>query len=198
MARFYILKGQYGKMIRYSISSLKGINTSSSSINSVFQITAVGYSTNNTHNVFLRMFRTDLYIALFIKLECELISLYTSVVLAACQRHLPMAEQDSAESKPPAVAGLHSHFIVGSVSEDNSEDETAGKLDLQMEDSQRSLSPSSVSSDSTYEMGFDSLDGPLHNLRSVIFCALVFSYCDIALCHAVVLSLVLENRGVTF
>uniref|UniRef100_A0A8C2FBX3 Uncharacterized protein n=1 Tax=Cyprinus carpio TaxID=7962 RepID=A0A8C2FBX3_CYPCA len=70
----------------------------------------------------------------------------------------------------PAVAALHSHFIVGSVSEENSEDETAGKLDLQMEENPRSLSPSSVSSDSTYEMGFDSLDGPLHNLRSEMLC----------------------------
>uniref|UniRef100_A0A673MAX3 acetyl-CoA carboxylase n=1 Tax=Sinocyclocheilus rhinocerous TaxID=307959 RepID=A0A673MAX3_9TELE len=76
-----------------------------------------------------------------------------------------MAEQDSTEKKPPAVAALHSHFIVGSVSEENSEDETTGKLDLQMEENPRSLSPSSVSSDSTYEMGFDSLDGPLHNMR---------------------------------
>ncbi|XP_021331867.1 acetyl-CoA carboxylase 1 isoform X1 [Danio rerio] len=76
-----------------------------------------------------------------------------------------MAEQDSTEKKLPAVAALHSHFIVGSVSEENSEDETAGKLDLQLEDNPRSLSPSSVSSDSTYEMGFDSLDGPLHNMR---------------------------------
>uniref|UniRef100_A0A672MZI5 acetyl-CoA carboxylase n=1 Tax=Sinocyclocheilus grahami TaxID=75366 RepID=A0A672MZI5_SINGR len=76
-----------------------------------------------------------------------------------------MAEQDSTGKKLPAVAALHSHFIVGSVSEENSEDETAGKLDLQMEENPRSLSPSSVSSDSTYEMGFDSLDGPLHNMR---------------------------------
>ncbi|XP_067263608.1 acetyl-CoA carboxylase 1 isoform X5 [Chanodichthys erythropterus] len=76
-----------------------------------------------------------------------------------------MAEQDSTENKLPAVAALHSHFIVGSVSEDNSEDETAGKLDLHLEENPRSLSPSSVSSDSTYEMGFDSLDGALLNMR---------------------------------
>lgn len=76
-----------------------------------------------------------------------------------------MAEQDSTGKKLPAVAALHSHFIVGSVSEENSEDETAGKLDLRMEENLRSLSPSSVSSDSTYEMGFDSLDGSLHNMR---------------------------------
>uniref|UniRef100_A0A671PLC4 acetyl-CoA carboxylase n=1 Tax=Sinocyclocheilus anshuiensis TaxID=1608454 RepID=A0A671PLC4_9TELE len=65
-------------------------------------------------------------------------------VLAACQRGLSMAEQDSTGKKLPAVTALHSHFIVGSVSEENSEDETAGKLDLQMEENPRSLSPSSV------------------------------------------------------
>lgn len=104
--------------------------------------------------------------------------LSSCTVLAACQRGLSMAEQDSTGKKLPAVAALHSHFIVGSVSEENSEDETAGKLDLQMEENPRSLSPSSVSSDSTYEMGFDSLDGPLHNLRSEMLCVLICSYCD--------------------
>lgn len=97
---------------------------------------------------------------------------FLPIVLAACQRGPPMAEQDSTENKLPAVAALHSHFIVGSVSEDNSEDETAGKLDLQLEEIPRSLSPSSVSSDSTYEMGFDSLDGALLNMRSEALCAL--------------------------
>lgn len=104
-----------------------------------------------------------------------------------------MAEQDSTEKKSPAVAALHSHFIVGSVSEENSEDETAGKLDLQMEENPRSLSPSSVSSDSTYEMGFDSLDGPLHNLRSemlvhsfavIVTCMSTFSPCLYHVCSA--------------
>lgn len=77
-----------------------------------------------------------------------------------------MAQQDGAAKKNPAVAALHSHFIVGSVSEENSEDEIQGKLDLQLEEKEiRSLSPSSGSSDSTYEMGFDHIDGPIHNLR---------------------------------
>lgn len=77
-----------------------------------------------------------------------------------------MAQQDGAAKKNPAVAALHSHFIVGSVSEENSEDEIQGKADLQLEEKEgRSLSPSSVSSDSTYEMGFDHIDGPMHNLR---------------------------------
>lgn len=78
-----------------------------------------------------------------------------------------MAQQDGAAKKNPAVAALHSHFIVGSVSEENSEDEIQGKVDLQLEEKEaRSLSPSSGSSDSTYEMGFDHIDGPIHNLRS--------------------------------
>lgn len=77
-----------------------------------------------------------------------------------------MAQQDSAAKKNPAVAALHSHFIVGSVSEENSEDEIQGKPDMQLEEKEtRSLSPSSCSSDSIYEMGFDHIDGSMHNLR---------------------------------
>lgn len=128
--------------------------------------------------------------------------LSSCTVLAACQRGLSMAEQDSTGKKLPAVAALHSHFIVGSVSEENSEDETAGKLDLQMEENPRSLSPSSVSSDSTYEMGFDSLDGPLHNLRSEM---LVHSFAVIVTCMSTftmsvsrLFCLVLEIRDVAF
>ncbi|XP_053473646.1 acetyl-CoA carboxylase 1 isoform X4 [Ictalurus furcatus] len=68
-----------------------------------------------------------------------------------------MAEQDPPAEKPPAA----SHFIIGSVSEDNSEDETLGKSELSAEDKERSASPSSLSSDSTFE----SLDGPLHSMR---------------------------------
>ncbi|XP_076867107.1 LOW QUALITY PROTEIN: acetyl-CoA carboxylase 1 [Brachyhypopomus gauderio] len=71
-----------------------------------------------------------------------------------------MAEQVPAVDKPPA--SMASHFIIGSVSEDNSEDETLGKIELPTEEKDRSLSPSSLSSDSTYEMGFESIDGPLH------------------------------------
>ncbi|MBN3319914.1 ACACA carboxylase, partial [Atractosteus spatula] len=76
-----------------------------------------------------------------------------------------MAEQDHPAGEPPeAPAALHSHFIIGSVSEENSEDEILGKADL-LGDKERSLSPSSVSSDSQYELGFDHLDGPLHHMR---------------------------------
>lgn len=77
-----------------------------------------------------------------------------------------MAQQDGAAKKNPAVGALPSHFVVGSVSEENSEDEIPGKPDLQLEEKEtRSLSPSSGSSDSTYEMGFDHIDGPIQNLR---------------------------------
>lgn len=77
-----------------------------------------------------------------------------------------MAQQDGATKKNPAAAALHSHFMVGSVSEENSEDEIQGKADMQLEEKEaRSLSPSSASSDSTYEMGFDHIDGSMHNLR---------------------------------
>ncbi|KAI4875743.1 hypothetical protein NFI96_024258 [Prochilodus magdalenae] len=84
-------------------------------------------------------------------------------LFGACQCRPAMAQQAPAVDKPPAAMG--SHFTIGSVSEDNSEDEALGKSGLPTEEKDRSLSPSSVSSDSTYEMGFESLDGPLHNMR---------------------------------
>lgn len=78
-----------------------------------------------------------------------------------------MAQQDGAARKSSGAAALHSRFMVGSVSEENSEDENQGKADLQLEEKEnRSLSPSSCSSDSAYETGFDHVDGNAHNLRS--------------------------------
>ncbi|KAL3042294.1 hypothetical protein OYC64_020271 [Pagothenia borchgrevinki] len=94
--------------------------------------------------------------------SCE----HISIVFAACQWGPAMAEKDGATKKNPAVAALHSHFIVGSVSEENSEDEVLGRPDLQLEEKEtRSLSPSSDSSSSTFEMGFDNIEGPNQNLR---------------------------------
>lgn len=75
-----------------------------------------------------------------------------------------MAEQDPSAEKPLAA----SHFTIGSVSEDNSEDETQGKSELSAEDKERSASPCSLSSDSTFE----SLDGPFHNMRSAVRCVM--------------------------
>lgn len=48
---------------------------------------------------------------------------------------------------------MHSRFIIGSVSEDNSEDETSSlvKIDL-LDDKEQSLSPVSVSSDSLSDL----------------------------------------------
>ncbi|CAB1352795.1 unnamed protein product, partial [Coregonus sp. 'balchen'] len=77
-----------------------------------------------------------------------------------------MAQQDAPANKAaaPNLAVLHSNFIIGSVSEENSEDELLGKPDLTLglEEKERSISPtSSLSSEnSSYEMGFDNIDGP--------------------------------------
>lgn len=100
----------------------------------------------------------------------DLIHLFVSFVLSvfgACQCRPAMAEQDPQAAKPLAA----SHFIIGSVSEDNSEDETLGKSELSAEDKEHSASPSSLSSDSTFEC----LDGPLHNMRSASYSALAAS-----------------------
>ncbi|XP_037125079.1 acetyl-CoA carboxylase 1 isoform X2 [Syngnathus acus] len=75
-----------------------------------------------------------------------------------------MAKQENPAKKHPAMAAVHPHFIVGSVSEENSEDEIQGKPDVQLEEKEgRSLSPSSGSSDSTNDMSFEHIDGSLHN-----------------------------------
>lgn len=56
-------------------------------------------------------------------------------------------------SEQPLELNVHSRFIIGSVSEDNSEDETSSlvKIDL-LEDKEQSLSPGSVSSDSLSDL----------------------------------------------
>ncbi|KAG7265279.1 hypothetical protein CRUP_008184 [Coryphaenoides rupestris] len=81
-----------------------------------------------------------------------------------------MAQQDPPPQvrKKPLLDALPSHFIVGSVSEENSEDEAAGRPDITLEGKEtRSSSPaSSLGSDSTYEMGFDHTDATANNLRS--------------------------------
>lgn len=88
-------------------------------------------------------------------------------VFTACQGgdSPAMAQQDAPANKAaaPNLAVLHSNFIIGSVSEENSEDEFLGKPDLTLglEEKERSISPtSSLSSEnSSYEMGFDNIDG---------------------------------------
>lgn len=61
----------------------------------------------------------------------------------------------------------HSRFIIGSVSEDNSEDEISSlvKLDL-LEEKEGSLSPASVGSDALSDLGISSLqDGLALHMR---------------------------------
>ncbi|KAF4012060.1 hypothetical protein G4228_003352 [Cervus hanglu yarkandensis] len=68
----------------------------------------------------------------------------------------------------PLELNQHSRFIIGSVSEDNSEDEISSlvKLDL-LEEKEGSLSPASVSSDTLSDLGVSSLqDGLALHMRS--------------------------------
>ncbi|XP_026566055.1 acetyl-CoA carboxylase 1 isoform X2 [Pseudonaja textilis] len=71
-------------------------------------------------------------------------------------------------NKPPPdekllELNLHSHFIIGSISEDNSEDETSSlvKIDL-LEEKDQSISPVSVSSDSLSDLSSSSAQEALH------------------------------------
>ncbi|KAM7140031.1 acetyl-CoA carboxylase 1 isoform 4-T4 [Macrochelys suwanniensis] len=75
--------------------------------------------------------------------------------------------EESSPTTKPLELNLHSHFIVGSVSEDNSEDETSSlvKLDL-LEEKERSLSPVSVCSDSLSDPGLSNVqDGLASHIR---------------------------------
>uniref|UniRef100_A0A2I3GES6 Acetyl-CoA carboxylase alpha n=1 Tax=Nomascus leucogenys TaxID=61853 RepID=A0A2I3GES6_NOMLE len=62
----------------------------------------------------------------------------------------------------PLELNQHSRFIIGSVSEDNSEDEISNlvKLDL-LEEKEGSLSPASVGSDTLSDLGISSLQDGL-------------------------------------
>ncbi|XP_053864097.1 acetyl-CoA carboxylase 1 isoform X3 [Malaclemys terrapin pileata] len=75
--------------------------------------------------------------------------------------------EESSPTTKPLELNLHSHFILGSVSEDNSEDETSSlvKLDL-LEEKERSLSPVSVCSDSLSDPGLSNVqDGLASHIR---------------------------------
>ncbi|XP_032635240.1 acetyl-CoA carboxylase 1 isoform X2 [Chelonoidis abingdonii] len=75
--------------------------------------------------------------------------------------------EESSPTMKPLDLNLHSHFILGSVSEDNSEDETSSlvKLDL-LEEKERSLSPVSVCSDSLSDPGLSNVqDGLASHIR---------------------------------
>lgn len=61
----------------------------------------------------------------------------------------------------------HSRFIIGSVSEDNSEDEISNLVKLDLEEKEGSLSPASVSSDTLSDLGISGLqDGLAFHMRS--------------------------------
>ncbi|KAM9117727.1 acetyl-CoA carboxylase 1 isoform 4-T4 [Pangshura tecta] len=75
--------------------------------------------------------------------------------------------EESSPTTKPLELNLHTHFILGSVSEDNSEDETSSlvKLDL-LEEKERSLSPVSVCSDSLSDPGLSNVqDGLASHIR---------------------------------
>lgn len=75
--------------------------------------------------------------------------------------------EESSQNAKPLEMNPHSRFIIGSVSEDNSEDETSSlvKLDL-LEEKERSLSPVSVCSDSLSDLGLSSAqDGLASHMR---------------------------------
>ncbi|XP_044849702.1 acetyl-CoA carboxylase 1 isoform X3 [Mauremys mutica] len=75
--------------------------------------------------------------------------------------------EESSPTTKPLELNLPTHFILGSVSEDNSEDETSSlvKLDL-LEEKERSLSPVSVCSDSLSDSGLSNVqDGLASHIR---------------------------------
>lgn len=77
------------------------------------------------------------------------------------------AMEESSQPTKPLEMNPHSRFIIGSVSEDNSEDETSSlvKLDL-LEEKERSLSPVSVCSDSLSDLGLSNAqDGLASHMR---------------------------------
>ncbi|NXI04732.1 ACAC carboxylase, partial [Pachycephala philippinensis] len=75
--------------------------------------------------------------------------------------------EESSPANKALDTNAHSRFIIGSVSEDNSEDETSSlvKLDL-LEEKERSLSPVSVCSDSLSDLGLpNAQDGLASHMR---------------------------------
>ncbi|NWX44118.1 ACAC carboxylase, partial [Steatornis caripensis] len=75
--------------------------------------------------------------------------------------------EESSQPTKPLEINPHSRFIIGSVSEDNSEDEMSSlvKLDL-LEEKERSLSPASVCSDSLSDLGLpNAQDGLASHMR---------------------------------
>ncbi|KAF4789729.1 hypothetical protein TURU_147692 [Turdus rufiventris] len=91
-------------------------------------------------------------------------SSFPNDVLSLLRAQFGGAMEESSEANKALDASAHSRFIIGSVSEDNSEDETSSlvKIDL-LEEKERSLSPASVCSDSLSDLG---LPNPQDGLAS--------------------------------
>lgn len=88
-------------------------------------------------------------------------------LLIALRAHFEEAMDEPSSLAKPLELNQHSRFIIGSVSEDNSEDEISNlvKLDL-LEEKEGSLSPASVSSDTLSDLGISSLqDGLALHMR---------------------------------
>ncbi|TFK12951.1 serine palmitoyltransferase 2 [Platysternon megacephalum] len=90
-----------------------------------------------------------------------------AAITRVLRAHFGVTMEESSPTTKPLELNLHSHFILGSVSEDNSEDETSSlvKLDL-LEEKERSLSPMSVCSDSLSDPGLSNVqDGLASHIR---------------------------------
>ncbi|OPJ78466.1 hypothetical protein AV530_003294 [Patagioenas fasciata monilis] len=89
-------------------------------------------------------------------------------IARALRAQFVRAMEESSQPPKPLEMNPHSRFIIGSVSEDNSEDETSSlvKLDL-LEEKERSLSPASVCSDSLSDLGLSNAQDGLASHMSM-------------------------------
>ena len=112
------------------------------------------------------------WVSLVAFLRCRLLSItcfsyFCSVFSTALRTHFEGTMDEPSSLAKPLELNQHSRFIIGSVSEDNSEDEISSlvKLDL-LEEKEGSLSPASVSSDTLSDLGISSLqDGLALHMR---------------------------------
>ncbi|XP_033618806.1 acetyl-CoA carboxylase 1 isoform X6 [Fukomys damarensis] len=96
------------------------------------------------------------------------ISAQTVRITRALRAYFKRIMDEPSSLAKPLELNQHSRFIIGSVSEDNSEDEISNlvKLDL-LEEKEGSLSPASGSSDTLSDLGISSLqDGLASHIRS--------------------------------
>ncbi|ERE68586.1 acetyl-CoA carboxylase 2-like protein [Cricetulus griseus] len=96
------------------------------------------------------------------------ISAETIRIIRALRAYFERIMDEPSQLAKTLELNQHSRFIIGSVSEDNSEDEISNlvKLDL-LEEKEGSLSPASVSSDTLSDLGISALqDGLAFHMRS--------------------------------